>query len=267
MPWSSRGSPDEVVQPKEASVDGNLQNLNKAVRADNIGSTKSPGMTQSRGDTNQAQRNPKKLQRSPSRQQMNPCSFPGSSVHYMYPEYHQGPPLQYAGHQPSYMGNAPVHYQPAYSPPPGASGYLNPAQQYPPQQQYPSAQQYPPPTLGPLEPPTPIMESLSRRPKYPMPVPLMPTVFQISQGQIMPPWTPSQPAVNSFDTRTGLAVPVYELPPPDLMDYNMSYMIAFRMLPEWTKYKEDTHWEQVRRMRNNYLREQWEGERETCTVM
>ncbi|KAL8799194.1 MAG: hypothetical protein Q9200_007601 [Gallowayella weberi] len=269
MPWSPRGFSRELVQSKEASVDGKPQSLNGAVSsvsANSIGYTESPDMTQSQRDSNQALRNPKKLQRSPSRQQMNPYSIPGSSNPYMYPNYHHGPPLQYAGHQ-SFMGNAPAQYQPAFSSSPWAPGYVNPPpQQYPPQQQYPSAQHYPPPILV-QEPPTPVMGSLSRRPKYPMPVPLMPTAFQISQGLITPPWTPNQPAVDIYDSRTNLAVPVYELPPPDLMDYDMSYLIAFRMLPEWTKNSEDKHWEQVRRMRNDYLREQWGEERETCTVM
>ena len=62
-------------------------------------------------------------------------------------------------------------------------------------------------------------------------------------------------------------MPLYELPPPDLMDYDMGWMIAIRMLPEWDKYKEDKHWNHVRRERNAALRRELGGHRDICTVM
>ncbi len=83
----------------------------------------------------------------------------------------------------------------------------------------------------------------------------------------MYPWTPNQPPVDTMDSRTQLAVPLYELPPPDLMDYDMTYMISVRMQPEWNKYKEDRHWEQVRRARSAALRWEMGEDRDECTVM
>lgn len=68
----------------------------------------------------------------------------------------------------------------------------------------------------------------------------------------MPPWTANRPALVAWDTKGSSVVPTHELPPSDLIDYDMSFLIAFRMLPEWTKRMEDRHWEQVRRMRNEY---------------
>ena len=62
-------------------------------------------------------------------------------------------------------------------------------------------------------------------------------------------------------------MPLYELPPPDLMDYDMGRMIAIRMLPEWDKYKEDKHWNHVRRERNAALRRELGGDKHICTVM
>lgn len=63
------------------------------------------------------------------------------------------------------------------------------------------------------------------------------------------------------------AVPPYELPPGDLMDYDMSYIISVRMLPEWNKNMEDMHWDQVRRERNAALRWELGEDRDECTIM
>ena len=70
-----------------------------------------------------------------------------------------------------------------------------------------------------------------------------------------------------MDSRGGHAVPLYELPPPDLMDYDMSYMIGVRMRPEWDRHKEDRHWDQVRRERSAALRWEMGEERDLCTIM
>lgn len=75
--------------------------------------------------------------------------------------------------------------------------------------------------------------------------------FEVSQGDIMPPWTANRPALVAWDTKGSSVVPTYELPPQDLMDYDMSFLIAFRMLPAWMKRLEDRYWEQVRCMRND----------------
>lgn len=119
-----------------------------------------------------------------------------------------------------------------------------------PPQQYPSPQQQPPRMLV-REPPTAVMEEVKPWPKHPMHVPPMPSPFEVSQGDIMPPWTANRPALVAWDTKGSSVVPTYELPPQDLMDYDMSFLVAFRMLPAWTKRLEDRHWEQVRCMRND----------------
>lgn len=262
LPWSSRDSHGESAQPKEnlSQVEPNSPGQTQInERANKVDIAASVGTVQSQGSATQIHRNPKKLQRSPSSQPVNSFPSPSFNDPYMYANYHQGPPFPPTGNPP-YMGNTPPQYQPAFSPPPVRSGHMSPPQEYPP------PQQYPPPMLV-REPPTSVMEEVKRWPKYPMPVPPMPSPFQISQGYIMPPWTPNRPALDAWDTRGSSAVPTYELPPPDLMDYDMSFLIAFRMLPEWTKRMEDRHWEQVRRMRNDYLRAQWGQERESCVIM
>lgn len=85
------------------------------------------------------------------------------------------------------------------------------------------------------------------------------------------PWTPSQPALTAGNSRVRNAVPIYELPPLDLMDYDMTYMIAVRRQPEWDKGREDRHWEQVRRERNAaWMRQMAENrgeDRNECTIM
>ena len=62
-------------------------------------------------------------------------------------------------------------------------------------------------------------------------------------------------------------MPIYELPPPDSMDYDMTYMIAVRRQPQWNKGREDGHWERVRRERNAACRRDMGEERDDCTIM
>ena len=83
----------------------------------------------------------------------------------------------------------------------------------------------------------------------------------------MYPWTPSQGPLDTNDSRGRLAVPLYEFPPPDLMDYDISYFIGVRMRPEWNRSKEDRHWEQVRRERSAALRWEMGEEKDLCTIM
>ncbi|KAL8775243.1 MAG: hypothetical protein Q9209_000249 [Squamulea sp. 1 TL-2023] len=261
FPWSSRDSQEQPPQPN--SLDSKPQSPPQAVNVESPNNDRlaaNPNPTQSQGSANQAHRNPKKLQRSPSSQQMNPYPSPGFHDSRMYANHQQGPPFQPMGDRP-YMGNTPPQNQSAFSPPPMHPGYMSPQPQH---YSLPQQQLFPAPVT---EPPTTAMEEIKRWPKHAMPVPPMPSPYQISQGYLMPPWTPSQPAIGCWDSRSCLAVPTYELPPPDLMDYDMSYLIAFRMLQEWSKYREDRHWEEVRRMRNDYLRKQWGQERDSCTIM
>lgn len=80
-------------------------------------------------------------------------------------------------------------------------------------------------------------------------------------------WTPNQPAVDIYDSRGSLAVPLYELPPPDLMDYDMSYMIGARMRAERNRRMEDQHWDHARREKSAALRWEMGEDRDGCTVM
>ncbi|KAL8781230.1 MAG: hypothetical protein Q9213_006083 [Squamulea squamosa] len=261
LPWSSQDSREQP--PQQNPLDRKPQSPPQAVNIEspnNGHSAASFNSIMSQESAKQAHRSPKKLQRSPSSQHMNPYPSPSSHDPRMYANHQRGPPFQPIGNRP-YMGTAPPQDYPAFSPPRMHPGYmsLQPHHYSIPQQQFPP--------VPVVEPPTTIMENMRRRPKYPMPVPPMPSPFQISQGYIMPPWTPNRPALDSLDSRKSSVVPTYELPPPDLMDYDMSFLIAFRMLGEWTKWNEDRHWEEVRRTRNQYLTEQWEEDRETCTVM
>ena len=57
-----------------------------------------------------------------------------------------------------------------------------------------------------------------------------------------------------MSTAAVYAVPLYELPPPDLMDYEMSYMIGVRMRPEWNRLMEDRFWDRVRKERSKVMR-------------
>ncbi|KAL8732078.1 MAG: hypothetical protein Q9166_003032 [cf. Caloplaca sp. 2 TL-2023] len=256
LPFSSRDPQGEVGQSKDPPIQGKSpspSHIGDHTRANNLESAGSPNLTQGKRDAGQVQRLPKKLQPSPSRQQMNPYANAGFNGHHMHQNYQQASPYPHPGNQ-QYMGNGLPQYQPGFGAPPPHPGYTAPPHQYP------------PPVLV-QEPPTPAMESVRKWPKHPMPVPPMPSPFQISQGHVMPPWTPNHPPIEYWDQRGSSAVPTYELPPPDLLDYDMSYLIAFRMMPEWNKNKEDSHWEQVRRARNDYLRRQWGQEKESCTVM
>ena len=128
-------------------------------------------------------------------------------------------------------------------------------------------------TLSPTyirpQPLTTILQELRHFPKAPMPVPPFPPPFPSSpyQQRIATPWTPNQPPLDWPDSRRNHAVPLYELPPPDLMEYVMGYMIAIRMLPEWNKGKEDGHWDQVRRERSAAMRLELSEDRDLCTIM
>jgi len=58
---------------------------------------------------------------------------------------------------------------------------------------------------------------------------------------------------------------MYEMSPPDLMDYDVCWIIAIQMLPEWNKSKEDSHWNEVRRRRKAALR--YEEDSDLCVIM
>ena len=193
--------------------------------------------------TDSMQLGPKKLQRPPGRSQTNsdPRSFSNNSQMFMNPSP-VPPPYQYP----------PPTFSPQAQP-----MYMNP---------------YPAPIARPYihhvrsEHPTPTLQRLTNFPRHPAQLPPFP-----APGQTLPPWTPARtPApYNPYAhfAISDFAVPIYELPPPDLMDYDMSWMVGIRMLPEWNKAKEDAHWDEVRRMRSAGMQET-EGDKDlNCIVM
>lgn len=208
--------------------------------------------------------NPKKLQRPAQRPGQAQYSSYGSVNGPTSPNNSYGPPM-------------PPHYQPAFGSPPPQPGYMSPPPQMGHMSPPPSRYMSPPPQMGPMspgymspppqyfappyiraDPPSQVQENMRTWPQTPMAVPPYP-----SPHQPMTSWTPYRPRTYSY-YQDSTAVPMYEMPPPDLMDYDMSWMIAVRLLPEWDKHKEDIHWDQVRRNRSaGMLRE----ERDDCVVM
>ncbi|KAL8685315.1 MAG: hypothetical protein Q9218_007841, partial [Villophora microphyllina] len=205
--------------------------------------TGSPSFAQPQQDPKSVQHSPKKLQRPPPQYYNGPNMYPPPNQANMYPGPQIAPPVMNAWGG-EYSPNSPPQWQPSFAPFPRQPGYVDPPQQYP---------AYPPLRA---EPPTPTLELMRQWPARPTIVP----------PYSAPCWLPSQPAVDSMDSRGVRAVPMYEMPPSDLMDYDMSWMLGVRMLPEWNKYKEDEHWEQVRRMRNAAAMRQMRGDSDSCII-
>ena len=146
------------------------------------------------------------------------------------PQYHQSPP-------PYYPAPAPFPTSPSYFPP--HPGYILPQQQLP------------QPMLPHPDPPTSVMQDvLYHRSVEPMPPPPPNTI-----------WTPHRADEGAWG-----AVPMYELPPPDLTDYDMSILVAVRTLPISDINKEREHWNEVRRNRHAAVRGDV-GQRDNCRVM
>ncbi|KAL9583615.1 MAG: hypothetical protein Q9212_002611 [Teloschistes hypoglaucus] len=202
-----------------------------------------PNLGVSQKESKAVEQHPKKLQRPPPQYHNGPYMYPGPNQGSMYPHQYQGPPVMngWGGQHPP---QGPPHFQPPIAPFPPQPGYMGPPQQY----------------AAPFlraEPPTETLESLRKWPARPIMVP--------PYGA--PCWLPSQPALDYWDSRGYKTVPMYEMPPPDLMDYDMSWMLGVRMLPEWNKRMEDTHWEQVRRMRNAAVMREIKEDRDECIIM
>lgn len=188
---------------------------------------------------------PKKLQRSP------PSHSSDSSAHFrpwstsMIPSqsYAHPSPANWNGHPSS---PSPPQYQQS-SPPyhPGPAPFPQNPNYFPPQQQVPL------PMAPRFEPLTEIMQqTLDLCHVDPMPPPPPNTI-----------WTPHQ-----SDQELWGAVPMYELPPPDLMDYDMSILVPLRTIPRWDRTAERRHWDQVRRNRYAAIRVE-RGDREDCILM
>ena len=254
LPWASRKGQKKLAQPTETFPDEAPERPDHALadaRGNDFAAVQALDAVQTQTNTVSMQLGPRKLQRPAPRQyaQPHPDFLPNDAR--MHPYHQHGPSLPNNWTQP-YPGHATPQHQPVVAPFPPNPGYMIPGPQY-----------YTPPYVRP-EPPTPVLEELTNWPSAPMPVPPYPSAFQSPQHQAMSPWTPNRPPLEYWNSR---AVPLYEMPPPDLMDYDMSWMIGVRMLPEWNKGKEDRHWDEVRRARSAALR--WESgeDRDACTIL
>ncbi|KAI4196346.1 MAG: hypothetical protein LQ350_006597 [Teloschistes chrysophthalmus] len=206
--------------------------------------TESPSLGVSQEEPKPVEQHPKKLQRPPPQYHNGPYMYPGPNQGSMYPQQYPGPPAMngWGGQHPP---QGPPQFQHPIAPFPPQPGYMGPPQQY-----------AGPPFLR-AEPPTETLKSLRKWPKRPTMVP--------PYGA--PCWLPNQPALDSMDSRVNKTVPMYEMPPPDLMDYDMSWMLSVRMLTEWNKRMEDIHWEEVRRMRNAAVRREINGDKDECIII
>lgn len=259
LPWSYRNDPEKLARLGREFPDEDPEKLEQALqdaRGNYIEAARliNASWAQGNASTSPTTNAPRRLQKSTHRQLVNFSSdlVPNHTSLDLYQQ--PAPPFANVqfGQQP---GHAPAQYPSAFAPPPPPLGYFSPQQHY-------VAVQYVQPGYSP-----PIPQMMPHGTNAPMPLSPVPAVPQ----QPMLPWTPSQPALMFGDSRVRNAVPVYELPPPDLMDYDMSYMMAVRRQPEWNKGREDRHWEQVRHERNAAWRpEIGEGrgeDRDECTIM
>ena len=258
--WSSRNCPDELAQLRDKFPTEKPEKLDQALKDANgnyLEAVQSLHATRIQTSSSPMQQHtPNKLRKPEQRQHINPYPNMGFSAADKHP-YHQLMPFHADNWNDQYTGHPSPQYQSVVAP-------------FPPHPQYPGPpQQYTAPTYIRPQPLTPVLQELRHFPNAPMPVPPFPSTFPSSpyQQQLATPWTPHQPALDWGDSRVNDAVPLYELPPPDLMEYDMGYMIAIRMLPEWSKYKEDRHWNHVRRERNAALRRELGEDRDFCTVM
>lgn len=198
----------------------------------------------------------RKLQRPPGRE----SSFSNTNSPFYTSPVHTPPPANnWNGPYPGPPPAAPPPYQHPPPPPPSFNphhGYTNP--QSPPPFQ-------PAPYIHHIrsEHPTPTLKALTDFPRHPAHLPPFPP-----PGQIFPPWSAKEPQVAAIEDRAYRAVPMYELPPADLWDYDMTWMVGIRMLPEWNRLKEDRHWDEVRRMRYDGMMQEREGDKDlSCVVM
>ncbi|KAI4161910.1 MAG: hypothetical protein LQ342_004476 [Letrouitia transgressa] len=176
-----------------------------------------------------------------------PYQQPGPS----FPSGWNGPPLlhptgfTHQQHPPSpfqeqqhYPPSPPFHTHPQNTPPPPYAQQPSPDQPY---SQSPPILQAPNP-LPRHDPPTRVIHHLQGTLKYWPTAPLPPPPPSV--------WTPYEPPGTYGPFQGRSVVPQYMLPPPDLRDYDMSWLCAIRCLPAWTRSVEEEHWNQVRRNRN-----------------
>ena len=238
VPWSYRNDPEKLARLGREFPDEDPEKLDQALkdaRGNYIEAVRliNASWAQDNTSTSPTPSTPRRLQKSAHRQLVSFSSdlIPNDTSLNLYQQ--PAPPFANVqfGQQP---GHAPAEYPTAFEPPPPPLGYFSPQQHY-------AAPQYVHPRYS-----SPIPQIMPQWTSAPTPFSPFPPI----SPQPMFPWTPNQPTVISGDSRARNAVPVYELPPPDLMDYDMTYMISVRRQPEWDKGREDRHWEQVRRERN-----------------
>jgi len=227
LPGSSRNDQEKLAQFKEMFPGEDLENLDQALkhaRGNPFEAARIINSSQAQSSVSLVQLGPKKLRKPAQQEYAN--SHPDFALDgaRMHPHRQPAPPFQ-GNRFEQYSGYAPPQYQSTFAPSPPHPGYMSPQPQYP----------------GPIHAqsgsPTPTPQSLNQWANPPMATLPFPPHLQASPQQPMYPWTPNQPPVDTMDSRTQLAVPLYELPPADLMDYDMTYMISVRMQPEWNKYK------------------------------
>lgn len=230
LPRSSRNDQEKLAQLSETSPDenpGKLDQVPRDARSRRTEAVQTIHSSQAQSGTDQTPQSPKKLQK-------------------RAPSLRNGQYAQY----PVY---APPQNQPAFAPAPPHPGPMIPYQQYP----APISFQSGPP------PPSPHQWQIPPTPHQPFP----PNFQTPPPQQPLYPWTPYQGPVDSWSSTAVLAVPLYELPPPDLMDYEMSHMIGVRMRPEWNRMLEDRHWDRVRRERSKVNRREMGEDGGLCIVM
>ena len=255
LPWSYRNDPEQLARLGQEFPDEDPDKLDQALK-DAKGKYIEAvrliyaSQAQSNASTSPKPNAPRRLQKPAHRQSVNSNSeFVANDA---FVNQYQQPAPPFANMQFGQLpGHAPAQYPSAFEPPPPQLGYFSPQQHYAAPQYVHSGSSSPVPQMMP------------QWTNAPMPLSPFPPISQ----QPMFPWTPSQPALSFGDTRARKSVPIYELPPPDLMDYDMTSMIAVRRQPEWNKGREDAHWERVRREKNAAWRRDMGEDRDDCTVM
>lgn len=170
------------MQLKENFPDEELENLDKALKnakGNYLEAVKELDTTQTQTVINPIQQpTPRKLKRRPQQQ---------------YTGYYSALGLRDANINSNHqLAPVPYHWnnsQPHHTPPQYQSGYMGPPQHHP------------IPTYVRSEPLTPVLQNLRQRPNVLIPVPPLPTAFQLSQQQFIPPWTPYQPVAGWGDPR------------------------------------------------------------------
>lgn len=176
LSWSSRNSPETLVQLRENFPHEEFEKLNQALK-------------KAKGNYLEAVQNLNAMQTQTS---ISPMQSPTPR------KLKRPSQRQYTGYDPNFgLHDANLHPNHQLTPVPSNHWNNNhPNHAY--YQDQPvymgSPQHYPSPTFVRSEPLTPILQNLRQRPNVLIPVPPLPSAFQVSQQQFVSPWTPYQPA-------------------------------------------------------------------------